>query len=484
MTILGEESPRVMPSSPKFQRTMANLLPNSSFSVLLKIQLPNRPGYLAQVIETIGKAGGNVGDITLLEQTREICDREIVVDASSIEHQQTIVGQVAQLAEVKLLDWYDRTFQMHQGGKITVTSKTPLKRQSDLAMAYTPGVGRICRAIADDPKRVFDLTVKQNMVAIVTDGSAVLGLGNLGPEGALPVMEGKAMLFKEFGGVDAFPICVRTQDTDAIVELVKQISPVFGGVNLEDIAAPRCFEIEARLKQELDIPVFHDDQHGTAIVVLAALTNALKFVGKPLSGVKIVINGAGAAGIAVAKLLQEAGATNIWLCDSQGIVSHDRPDLNSAKQSLAVAQSGTLADAMLGADVFLGLSAPGVVTVAMVRSMATDPIVFAMANPIPEIQPELISHDVAVMATGRSDYPNQINNVLAFPGLFRGALDCRASDLTTRMFLAAARAIADLVPSNAISATYIVPSAFDPAVALAVAAAVKDAAIADGVTKA
>ncbi len=463
---------------------MANLLPNSSFSVLLKIQLPNRPGYLAQVIETIGKAGGNVGDITLLEQTREICDREIVVDASSIEHQQTIVGQVAQLAEVKLLDWYDRTFQMHQGGKITVTSKTPLKRQSDLAMAYTPGVGRICRAIADDPKRVFDLTVKQNMVAIVTDGSAVLGLGNLGPEGALPVMEGKAMLFKEFGGVDAFPICVRTQDTDAIVELVKQISPVFGGVNLEDIAAPRCFEIEARLKQELDIPVFHDDQHGTAIVVLAALTNALKFVHKSLSDVKIVINGAGAAGIAVAKLLQEAGATNIWLCDSKGIVSHDRVDLNSAKQSLAVNQSGTLADAMPGADVFLGLSAPGVVTVAMVRSMATDPIVFAMANPIPEIQPELISHDVAVMATGRSDYPNQINNVLAFPGLFRGALDCRASDLTTRMFLAAARAIADLVPSTAISATYIVPSAFDPAVAAAVAAAVQDAAIVDGVTKA
>jgi malate dehydrogenase (oxaloacetate-decarboxylating) len=462
---------------------MANLLPNSSFSVLLKIQLPNRPGYLAQVIETIGKAGGNVGDITLLEQTREICDREIVVDASSVEHQQTIVAQVAQLAEVKLLDWCDRTFQMHQGGKITVTSKTPLKRQSDLAMAYTPGVGRICRAIADDPKRVFDLTVKQNMVAIVTDGSAVLGLGNLGPEGALPVMEGKAMLFKEFGGVDAFPICVRTQDTDAIVELVKQISPVFGGVNLEDIAAPRCFEIEARLKQELDIPVFHDDQHGTAIVVLAALTNALKFVHKPLSGVKIVINGAGAAGIAVAKLLQEAGATNIWLCDSQGIVSRDRADLNPAKQSLAVAQSGTLADAMPGADVFLGLSAPGVVTVAMVRSMAADPIVFAMANPIPEIQPELISQDVAVMATGRSDYPNQINNVLAFPGLFRGALDCRASDLTTRMFLAAARAIADLVPSHAISATSIVPSAFDPAVALAVAAAVQAAAIADGVTK-
>jgi malate dehydrogenase (oxaloacetate-decarboxylating) len=462
---------------------MANLLPNSSFSVLLKIQLPNRPGYLAQVIETIGKAGGNVGDITLLEQTREICQREIIVDASSVEHQQLLVEQVQKLAEVKLLEWYDRTFQMHHGGKITVTTKTPLTRHSDLAMAYTPGVGRVCQAIADDPKRVFDLTVKQNMVAIVSDGSAVLGLGNLGPEGALPVMEGKAMLFKEFGGVDAFPICVKTQETDAIVELVKQISPVFGGVNLEDIAAPRCFEIEARLKQELDIPVFHDDQHGTAIVVLAALTNALKFVKKALSQVKIVINGAGAAGIAVAKLLQEGGATHIWLCDSKGIVSRDRTDLNPAKQALAVSQAGNLAEAMQGADVFLGLSAPGVVTVEMVQSMAADPIVFAMANPIPEIQPELVSDCVSVMATGRSDYPNQINNVLAFPGLFRGALDCRASDLTTRMFLAAARAIADLVPPTELRATHIVPSAFDPQVAIAVAEAVRQAAIADGVTK-
>ncbi|MBE9031864.1 NAD-dependent malic enzyme [filamentous cyanobacterium LEGE 11480] len=462
---------------------MANLLPNSSFSVLLKIQLPNRPGYLAQVIETIGQAGGNVGDITLLEQTRELCDREIVVDASSADHQQTIVGKVKALAEVKLLDWYDRTFQMHQGGKITVMTKTPLTRQSDLAMAYTPGVGRVCRAIADDPNRVFDLTVKQNMVAIVTDGSAVLGLGNLGPEGALPVMEGKAMLFKEFGGVDAFPICVQTQSTDAIVEIVKQVSPVFGGVNLEDIAAPRCFEIEARLKTELDIPIFHDDQHGTAIVVLAALTNALKFVKKALPSIKIVINGAGAAGIAVAKLLQEGGATNIWLCDSQGIVSRDRSDLNPAKQSMAVDTAGKLADAMQDADVFLGLSAPGVVSVEMVKSMAAAPIVFAMANPIPEIQPELVSDCVAVMATGRSDYPNQINNVLAFPGLFRGALDCRASDLTTRMFLAAARAIADLVPPSEIQATHIVPSAFDPAVATAVAEAVRQAAIADGVTK-
>jgi malate dehydrogenase (oxaloacetate-decarboxylating) len=373
-----------------------------------------------------------------------------------------------------LLDWYDRTFRLHEGGKISVTSKAALQQESDLAMAYTPGVGRVCQAIAQDPRRVFDLTVKQNMVAIVTDGSAVLGLGNLGPAGALPVMEGKAMLFKEFGRVDAFPICLATQDPEEIVETVQRIAPVFGGVNLEDIAAPRCFEIEARLKQVLDIPVFHDDQHGTAIVVLAALTNALKVVRRSLEQVRIVINGAGAAGIAVAKLLQKAGAQTIWLCDSKGIVSTDRADLNA----------GTLADAMRGADVFLGLSAPGVVSVEMVESMAADPIVFAMANPVPEIQPELVSDRVAVMATGRSDYPNQINNVLAFPGVFRGALDCRAATLTTRMFLEAALAIASLVSDSEVSPTYIVPSVFDSRVASVVAEAVKQAAIVDQVTKA
>jgi malate dehydrogenase (oxaloacetate-decarboxylating) len=462
---------------------MANLNPSSSFSVLLKIQLPNRPGMLAQVVEAIGAQGGNVGDITLLDQTRDRCDREIVVDAASIDHQQQIVAAVGAIAEVKLLEWCDRTFAMHQGGKITVTTKTPLRRQSDLAMAYTPGVGRVCTAIAENPTRVFDLTIKQNMVAIVTDGSAVLGLGNLGPEGAMPVMEGKAMLFKEFGGVDAFPICLATQDTDEIVATVQRIAPVFGGVNLEDIAAPRCFEIEAKLQAALNIPIFHDDQHGTAIVVLAALTNALKLVHKPLAQVRIVINGAGAAGIAVANLLKKGGATDIWLCDSKGILSTDRTDLNPAKQALAVSQSGQLADAMVGADVFLGLSAPGVVSVEMVKSMHDDAIVFAMANPIPEIQPELVTGLVAVMATGRSDYPNQINNVLAFPGIFRGALDCRAARLTTRMFLDAALAIADLVPASELSPTHIVPSVFNPEVVQAVAKAVRNAAIADGVTK-
>ena len=348
-------------------------------------------------------------------------------------------------------------------------------------MAYTPGVGRICKAIATDPSEVYNLTIKNNTVAVVTDGSAVLGLGNLGPEAALPVMEGKAMLFKEFAKVDAFPICLATQDTEEIIETVKRIAPVFGGINLEDIAAPRCFEIEKRLRQELDIPVFHDDQHGTAIVTLAALFNALKLVHKTLEGVRIVINGAGAAGVAIASLLRAAEATTIWLCDSKGLISHNREDLNPQKQAYAVSASGTLADAMQGADVFLGVSAPGVVTPEMVRSMNKDPIVFAMANPIPEIQPELVTNDVAVMATGRSDYPNQINNVLAFPGVFRGALDCRAKNITERMYLEAAKAIASLVHSSQLNAEHIVPSVFDERVSHAVASAVELAARQDGV---
>ena len=342
-------------------------------------------------------------------------------------------------------------------------------------------MGRICTAIANNPQEVYNLTIKSNTVAIVTDGSAVLGLGNLGPAGALPVMEGKAMLFKEFAGVDAFPICLATQDTDQIVETIKNIAPVFGGVNLEDISAPRCFEIEARLQRELDIPIFHDDQHGTAIVSLAALFNALKLVKKSMEDIRIVINGAGAAGVAIARLLRKAGAGTIVLCDSRGILSSDRPDLNHQKREFAVTQSGSLADAMMGADVFMGVSAPGVVTPEMVRSMAHDPIVFAMANPIPEIQPELVTDDVAVMATGRSDYPNQINNVLAFPGIFRGALDCRAKTMTTTMYLEAASAIASLVNPVDLDKEHIVPSVFDARVALTVAAAVQHAARADGV---
>jgi malate dehydrogenase (oxaloacetate-decarboxylating) len=460
---------------------MVSLTPNPSFSLTIRFQLPNQAGMLAHVTQAIAGAGGNIGQIDLIEQTRKSLIREITVDAASTEHAELIVDAVKALDNIQVLNVYDRTFNLHRGGKIKVQSKIPLKNQGDLAMAYTPGVGRICTAIAEDPSQLYSLTIKSNTVAIVTDGSAVLGLGNLGPGGALPVMEGKAMLFKEFAGIDAFPICLATQDTDAIVETVKNIAPVFGGVNLEDISAPRCFEIEARLQRELDIPIFHDDQHGTAIVTLAALINALKLVRKSMEDVRIVINGAGAAGVAIARLLQKDGAQKICLCDSKGILSHKRQDLNPQKREFAVEQSGTLADALVGADVFLGVSVPGVLTPEMVRSMASDPIVFAMANPIPEIQPELVATDVAVMATGRSDYPNQINNVLAFPGIFRGALDCRAKAMTISMYLEAAQAIASLVNAADLDQEHIIPSVFDERVVTAVAAAVQRAARHDGV---
>jgi malate dehydrogenase (oxaloacetate-decarboxylating) len=462
---------------------MANLTPNSSFSFSLRLKIPNRAGMLAQVTQAIAQAGGNLGDFALISRNRQELIRLVNVDAFSADHIQAIVNAVAAVRDVEILEIRDRTFQIHAGGKISVESKLALNNQDDLAMAYTPGVGRICLEIAEHPDRVFDLTIKGNTVAIVTDGSAILGLGNLGPAAALPVMEGKALLFKKFADLDAFPICLDTQDSDAIVTAVKQLAPVFGAVNLEDISAPRCFEIEARLRQELDIPVFHDDQHGTAIVTLAALTNALKLVHKSLPQVKIVINGSGAAGIAIAKLLQKAGASNLIMCDSKGILSTSRGDLNPQKQALAVEQSGSLAEAMVEADVFLGVSAPGVVSVDMVRSMAIDPIVFAMANPIPEIQPELVKDQVAVMATGRSDYPNQINNVLAFPGVLRGALDCRAQEITPAMYMQAAFAIAALVSPQELNHEHIVPSVFDTRVAPAVASAVKHAARVDGVAR-
>lgn len=456
---------------------MVDLNPSSSFSLQIIIEIPNRPGTLASVMSAIASVGGSLGDIALLERNLKYTRRELTVDTSSTEQADKIISTLETLPKVHVLSHSDRTFAIHQGGKITVESKLPLHSQSELAMAYTPGVGRICRAIANDPQRVYELTVKKNMVAVVTDGSAVLGLGNLGGEAALPVMEGKALLFKEFAGVDAFPICLATQDTEEIIQTVKQIAPVFGGVNLEDIAAPRCFEIEKRLQAELDIPVFHDDQHGTAIVVLAALYNALKLVAKELETVKIVINGAGAAGIAIGKLLKTAGASNIVLCDSKGIVSSDRKNLNAAKQEFAVTSGGSLADAMQEADVFLGVSAPGVVTPDMVYQMAKEPIIFAMANPIPEIQPELVYDDVAVMATGRSDYPNQINNVLAFPGVFRGTLDCQAKTITTNMCWSAAKAIASLIAENDLDREHIIPSVFNPSVAKVVAKAVVTAAI-------
>ncbi|MDZ8054529.1 MAG: malic enzyme-like NAD(P)-binding protein [Aulosira sp. ZfuVER01] len=462
---------------------MADLTPNSSFSLTLRLQIPNRVGMLASVTQAIAANGGLLGQIDLIEQTRKDSIRDITVDAASTEQAETIAQAVKALPEIQMLNVYDRTFNLHRGGKISITSRIPLKSVSDLAMAYTPGVGRICTAIAANPDEVYNLTIKKNTVAIVTDGSAVLGLGNLGPAAALPVMEGKAMLFKEFAGIDAFPICLATQDTDEIVRTVKNIAPVFGGVNLEDIAAPRCFEIEERLRRELNIPVFHDDQHGTAIVTLAALFNALKLVHKSMAEIRIVINGAGAAGVAIARLLRKAGAEKIWMCDSKGILSTSRTDLTEEKREFAVKAQGTLAGAMQGADVFIGVSVPGVLTVEMVQSMAKDPIVFAMANPIPEIQPELVTKDVAVMATGRSDYPNQINNVLAFPGVFRGALDCQAQTITATMYLEAASAIASLVKPSDLDREHIIPSVFDERVVTAVAAAVQQAARQEGVAQ-
>jgi malate dehydrogenase (oxaloacetate-decarboxylating) len=465
------------------QAMTVKLTPNPSFSLTIRVALPNQTGMLASVTSAISSVGGTFGQIDMIEQTRATTIRDITVNAFSTEHNEQIVEVVKALPDIKVLDVYDRTFNLHRGGKIRVESKISLKRQSDLAMAYTPGVGRICTAIANDPKQVYNLTIKQNTVAIVTDGSAVLGLGNLGPMAALPVMEGKAMLFKEFAGIDAFPICLNTQDTDEIIRTVQNIAPVFGGVNLEDISSPRCFEIEARLRETLDIPIFHDDQHGTAIVSLAALINSLKLVQKSMAEACIVINGAGAAGVAIARLLRKAGAENIIMCDSKGVLSKDRTDMNPEKLEFAVPSGGTLEDAIAGADVFLGVSAPGVLTRSMVRSMAANRIVFAMANPIPEIQPELIMDDVAIIATGRSDYPNQINNVLAFPGIFRGALDCKATTITTTMYLEAAYAIASLINPSKLDKEYIIPSVFDERVATAVASAVQLAARSEGIAR-
>ncbi|MBP0000262.1 MAG: NAD-dependent malic enzyme [Cyanobacteria bacterium SID2] len=462
---------------------MVELTPTSSYSLTLRFRLPNRAGMLASVVQAIASVGGNLGQINLIEQNRHTSIRDLSVDASSTEHAETIAQTVRELPEIELLEVYDRTFALHRSGKINIVSKLPLNNQADLAMAYTPGVGRISSAIAKDPQLAYTLTIKSNTVAIVTDGSAVLGLGNLGPAGALPVMEGKAMLFKEFANIDAFPICLDTQDVDEIVKTVKYLAPVFGGVNLEDISAPRCFEVERRLREELDIPVFHDDQHGTAIVTLAALINALKFVNKSMSEVRIAMNGAGAAGLAIARLLRKAGVAEIVLCDSKGILSTQRDDLTPQKKEFASSMSGTLADAVKGADVFVGVSVPGVLTVDMVKTMAKDCIVMAMANPIPEIQPETIQDVAAVIATGRSDYANQINNVLAFPGVFRGALDCRASNLTTSMYLEAANAIAALVAPTQLDREHIVPSVFDDRVVAAVSAAVQQSARQEGVAR-
>ncbi len=466
------------PESPFYGPGMSH--PNASFSATIRVRLADQPGTFARFAAAIGESGGSLGAIDLVRAEASTKVRDVAVLASDALHLEQITTAISHLDGVDVLHVSDRTFLMHLGGKIEVVPKAPIKTRDDLSMAYTPGVARVSRAIADDPQLVWNLTTKQHMVAVVTDGSAVLGLGDIGPEAALPVMEGKAMLFKEFGNVDAFPICLATKDVDEIVATVKAISPGFGGINLEDIAAPRCFEIEERLRRELSIPVFHDDQHGTAIVVLAALLNALRVVDKRIEDVKIVTTGCGAAGTAVTKILLGAGATRIVGCDEGGALYRGRPDLTSAKAAYAELtnpddERGSADDALAGADVFIGVSVPGAVTRAGIASMAPHPIVFALANPRPEIDPEEIEDLASVIATGRSDYPNQINNVLAFPGVFRGALDVRARAITEEMKIAAAHALAAVIPSNELSADYIVPSVFDRTVAPAVARAVSEA---------
>ena len=461
---------------------------STQYSISLRIQLCNVPGVLGRLTTAIGAAGGNIFAIENIVARGEFLERSIVVNCSSVEHQGVIVDTVSNLEDITVLDHYDRTFDMHKGGKIEVLPLAPVSDIDDLSMAYTPGVARICLAIADDERLADELTIRKNTVAIVSDGTAVLGLGDIGPKAAMPVMEGKALLFKEFGKVDAFPLCLDTKDPDEIIETVVRMAPAFGGVNLEDIAAPGAFYIEEELKRRLDIPVFHDDQHGTAVVTLAGLQNALKVAGKKIEDVSVVISGVGAAGVAIGKILLGAGVGHVVGVDSRGVIYDGRENLNDSKQWFAENTNqqgiaGSLSDAMAGVDVFIGVSAPDILTVDDVASMADDPIVFAMANPDPEISPELITDKVAVMATGRSDYPNQINNVLAFPGIFRGALDARSTDITENMKLAAAQAIALEVTAEELSATHIIPSVFDPAVSLNVAKAVAEAAIADGVTR-
>ena len=462
--------------------------PATQYSIALDVTLDNRPGVLGRLCTAIGDAGGNIYAIEgFVAKGREL-ERDIVVNCSSVEHQSEIVAAVEATEGVELESWHDRTFRMHEGGKIEVLPLCSVADQDDLSMAYTPGVARVCKAIEADERLADEFTIRRNTVAIVSDGTAVLGLGDIGPKGAMPVMEGKALLFKSFAGVDAFPICIDVDSPEEIIETVIRLAPTFGGINLEDIASPGAFQVEEALKEALDIPVFHDDQHGTAVVTLAALENALRLTGKEMADLSIVISGVGAAGVAIGKILLGAGASKIVGVDSRGAVYDGRDGLNAWKQWFAEntnpdGQQGSLSDALVGADVFIGGSAPDIVTVEDVKAMNDGPIVFAMANPDPEILPELVTDHVRVMGTGRSDYPNQINNVLAFPGIFRGALDARASDITEGMKLAAAKAIAESVSDEALSETNIMPSVFDPTVSERVAAAVAAAAHVDGVSR-
>jgi malate dehydrogenase (oxaloacetate-decarboxylating) len=463
--------------------------PSVSHSFTMRLSYPNVVGMFARIVQAVGKRGGDLGAIDLVASDSKTMTRDVTVRARDDEHMREIVAAIRQVPRVRVVNVSDRVFLLHLGGKISVQNKVPLTTRDTLSMAYTPGVARVCEAIAENRERAYQLTIKGNSVAVVSDGTAVLGLGDIGPEAALPVMEGKAMLFKQFADIDAYPICLRTKDPEAIVSSVAALSVGFGGINLEDISAPRCFEIERQLQERLDIPVFHDDQHGTAVVVLAALINALRLTRRKIESLKIAISGAGAAGVAVTRILLAAGARHIIVCDSAGILHRGRlPDLHPSKAWLVEHANprdlrGQLADALVGADLFVGVSAPGVVDLKALKRMASDPIVFALANPIPEIMPELAARKARIVATGRSDYPNQINNVLAFPGIFRGALHVRARRITESMKLAAAHALADCIAPKELNPEYIVPSVFNREVVPRVASAVEKAAYKSGVAR-
>ena len=456
---------------------MASTSPGYGITIRVEGHPDSQP--VAAITAVISGAGATITALDVVESLLERVVIDITCDAIDQEHADVITSSISRHPDLTVRKVSDRTFLLHLGGKIEIQSKVPLKTRDDLSRAYTPGVARICQAIVDDPADARRLTIKRNTVAVVTDGSAVLGLGNIGPAAALPVMEGKAALFKRFADVDAWPVCLDTQDVDEIVRTVQLIAPVYGGINLEDISAPRCFEVEARLRELLDIPVFHDDQHGTAIVVLAALRNSLKLVKKDLSQVKIIMSGAGAAGTAIARLLTKSGATNIIAFDKDGVICMETKADHDPMRQWFVDNcnpsnfNGNIHEAMSGADVFIGVSAPNVLAESDVAAMATGSIVFALANPDPEIDPVIARKYAAVVATGRSDQPNQINNVLAFPGIFRGLLDANAHKITDTLLIAAAEAIADCVSPSQLNASFIVPSVFDPQVVTAVAAAVK-----------
>jgi len=453
-------------------------LPSPGYSITVRVEVPAAATATAALTSAVGSAGGALTALDVVESRTDRMVVDVTFDTSDEEHAALITQAIREIPGAAVGKVSDRTFLMHLGGKIEVTPKVPLKHRDDLSRAYTPGVARVCLAIVEHPEDVRHLTIKRNTVAVVTDGSAVLGLGNIGAAAALPVMEGKAALFKQFGGVDAWPVCLDTQDTDMLVEIVRAMAPVYGGINLEDISAPRCFEIEARLRELLDIPVFHDDQHGTAIVVLAALTNALRVVDKRIEDVRIVVSGVGAAGQAIIRLLLAQGASQIIACGRTGTVHAGQEGMDPfrawiAENTNSANVDGSLKDVLVGADVFIGVSAPDLLTGDDIATMAKDSIVFALANPVPEVDAVAASKHAAVVATGRSDYPNQINNVLVFPGFFRGLLDAGVSDITDAMLIAAATAIADRVEPAQLNPSYIVPSVFDATVAPAVAAAVR-----------